>query len=345
MTPDRFSELRILRWTDRINEILAGEQRGPIRASLDLTNVCNHACPWCEPLAYREESMRDRNHTLRASLAIETLDELAEFGCKTINFSGGGEPTCHPYFGGILKHAAQLKMRTWVVTNGQLMHKWFDGLLLADHIRISLDASNALEHKQMHASHGDDFEKVCENIVELCKRRTTAAPEVGIAYIVADCNSSGESIRRLLEFADSAHVNFVHFRPLSEQTPTRFTEPWIQVASTIERIAKDFIAVDVFPLAKRGSDVFLQREFESCYSALTNAVIGANGDIQACCDQRGIVFGNINQQSFRSIWLGAKHREIAAKINPKLCTLCLQCGFNRSVEKYVVHNAALPELV
>ena len=42
---DRFSDLRILRWTDRINRVLAGERLGPIRASIDLTNLCNHACP------------------------------------------------------------------------------------------------------------------------------------------------------------------------------------------------------------------------------------------------------------------------------------------------------------
>lgn len=345
-TPDRFSDLRVLRWFDRIDQAIAGEPVGPIRASVDLTNLCSHNCPWCEPLQFREETIVDQKHTMQASTAHALLGDLADMGCKTINFSGGGEPTLHPYFGALLKRAVDLQMRTWIVTHGGLMHRHFEHLLLADHVRISLDASNEAEHMEMHGSKPGEFGKVCENIAELCKRRVKpGALEVGIAYIVADCNSSAGSIRSVLEFAASNSVDFIHFRPLSEDTPARFTEPWEQVASTIERIACDYPSVKVFPLSKRSRDVFQQREFESCYSAFTNAVISANGEVCACCDRRDIVFGNVNEESFKSIWLSAKHRAKAEAIEPKLCTRCLMCGYNRAVEKFVVNNEALPELM
>lgn len=343
-TTDRFSDLRVLRWFDRIDAALAGEVVGPIRASLDLTNLCTHSCNFCEPIKFREETIRDKRHTLDARVAIDVLAELAAMDCKTINFSGGGEPTVHPSFGVVLRNAVALHMRTWVVTHGGLMHKWMDDLLLADHIRISLDASTPEEHKEMHGSHGLEYERVLQNITDLCKRRVNGSPEVGIAYIVADCNSSSDSIRRVLAFAAAAGVDFVQFRPLSEEKPQRLTRHWLEIQQDIKEISPSYNVV-VHLTGKRYRDVFDQRQFETCYSALTNAVISANGDVCACCDRRDIVFGNVNQQSFKSIWLAAKHREAAEAIVPKFCGRCLQCSFNRAVEKYIVNNEALPELM
>jgi MoaA/NifB/PqqE/SkfB family radical SAM enzyme len=349
--PDRFSELRVLRWFDRIDEILSGEVRGPVRANVDLTNVCQQACPWCEPLKYREDTLLNHEGTLKTEVALEVLEDLASLDTKTINFSGGGEPLLHPCFGPILKRAVDLHMKTWIVTNGASIHKWFDFLLLADHVRISLDASLPEEYQAMHGRGWREFEKVKENIRELCKRRArgddrvVGSPEVGIAYICADVNDSASSLEAVLSFASEVGVNFVHFRPLSEEKPDWFNSDWKVLAEVIENLALQYPSVQVFPLAKRHKDVFLQRDFESCYAALTLAVIGADGNVVACCDERRKIFGNVNQQSFKSIWLSAKHREEADGIVPKLCQRCLMCGYNRAVQKYVLENAALPELL
>jgi MoaA/NifB/PqqE/SkfB family radical SAM enzyme len=345
---ERFSDLRVLRWHDRISGILAGERLGPIRANLDLTNLCSHSCPWCEPLQYREQTVRDKNHTLETDTAIHVIQDLAELDCKTLNLSGGGEPTIHPDFGLILRFAVRQGLRTWVVTHGGLIHKWLNDLCMAHHVRISLDASNAVEHKEMHGSKDGEFEKVCENIAALCKVRDankSHRPEVGIAYIVADCNSAGASLQRAFEFASSFGLDFIHFRPLSEDKPERFTGDWLKIAAEIEMMAPACPTVQCFPLGKRWKDVFHQREFKKCYSSLTNAVIGANGDVVACCDRRDLRFGNVNEQSFKSIWLSARQRIEAKKIVPEMCSRCLMCSYNKSVERYIINNDALPELM
>ena len=346
---DRFSDLRILRWHDRISNILAGMNHdgeghleGPIRAAIDLTNLCNHDCPWCEPQKYREETVRDKRHTLPVDVALGVLEDLRLMDCKTVNFSGGGEPLLHPDFGTILRFAARAGFRTWVVTNGRYIDKWAEDLALASHVRVSLDASTPAEHEAMHGAKAGEFVAICQNIRLLCKLK---GPEVGISYIVADVNASTASFLRTLEFADSAGVDFIHFRPLSEPLRQRFTGEWADCVEEIELLSRKKYRVRVFIVGKRLEDVFTQREFSSCYAALTTAVIGANGDCQACCDERGKVYGNVNEQSFGSLWLSQVHRQMATAIEPKLCQRCLMCGFNRAVEKYVVKNDALPELV
>jgi len=351
---DRFSDLRVLRWTDRINSIVKDKERlGPIRAGLDLTNLCNHACSWCEPLDYRlatikESTHEHRKHTLETSTALAVLQDLGDMDCKTINFSGGGEPLLHQDFGTILRFAVRQGMRAWIVTNGQFIDKWLNDLGYAHHVRVSLDASTEAEHMEMHGSKPGEFQRILDNITLLCadKKNSTKPwrPEVGIAYIVANCNE-GIGIHRVLQFAEAAGVDFVQFRPLSEPAPVKFTGDWDVTSERITSYAATYSKVHIYPLGKRGRDVFEQREFKSCYAALATSVIGANGDVVACCDERGKVFGNVYEQSFRSIWLSARHRSKAAEIVPALCTRCLMCGTNRAIEKYVIENQALPELI
>ena len=207
--------------------------------------------------------------------------------CKTVNFSGGGEPLVHTDFGTILRFAVRQGMKTWIVTNGYFIDKWMYDLAYAHHVRVSLDASTPEEHEQMHGK-PDEFDRVLGNIATLCYRRKvqSAKPEVGIAFIVADCNCKTESFQRIFEFATKVGVDFIHFRPLSEEKPQRFTGDWPAIAQVIENLASDYPKVQCFPLGKRWKDIFTQRDFQKCYAAMVTSVIGANGDVVACCDER-----------------------------------------------------------
>src|SRR4051812_10545214 len=120
----RFSEVRVVRWADRIDAHLAGDNVGPIRCNIDLTNLCNHKCFFCEPVEFREQTIRDRKHTLDTEKALELLEQLKESGCETIGFSGGGEPLLHPDFGLIATIAHKFSLKTYLVTNGSYLHKW-----------------------------------------------------------------------------------------------------------------------------------------------------------------------------------------------------------------------------
>lgn len=346
---ERHSELRVLRWTDRIQGILAGDHtQGPIRANLDLTNLCSHACPWCEPLDFRKATIADKRHTLTTLTACDVLRDLKELDCRAIQFSGGGEPTLHQDFGAILGQAHDFGFRTLVVTHGGYLDRWIDPLFhYADHVRISLDASCEEEHQKMHGSKPGEFQRVTENIRVLVDRKFAGGgPEVGITYNVADCNSSPEAFRRLFKLAEGLGVDYVQVRPLSEQTPlflTNASGPWGGIERRALNPGGQVFRLDI--LGQRHRDVFYQRDFEKCYAALTLAVISANGDVAACCDRRDIVFGNVNETRFKDIWLSAEHREKADAIAPALCQRCVLCGYNKSVKEYVVENKATPEFV
>lgn len=343
---ERHSDLRVLRWTDRITDVLEGFNRGPIRANVDLTNLCSHNCYFCEPMDFRKATIADKRHTLDDVVVGQVIGDLAQMHCQAIQFSGGGEPTLHPHFGDLLELAHCVGMRTLVVTHGGYIPKWQDSLLIAaDHVRVSLDASCEDEHLQMHGK--NEFVWTVAAIADLVRARGTAkTPEVGITYIVVPCNSLSGAITRFLNLARSCGVDFVQFRPISDPNENNVdlnALAWERAQIEIHETSGWPFRIEI--LGQRQKDVFFQREFDKCYAALTLATISANGDVSACCDQRGIVFGNVNTRPFHDIWLSPEHRKIASKIVPKFCERCVLCGYNRAVERYVVNNEAVPELI
>jgi wyosine [tRNA(Phe)-imidazoG37] synthetase (radical SAM superfamily) len=351
---DRFSDLRVVRYHERIQAILGGEKAGPIRANLDLTNLCNHKCFFCEPETYRAETVRDRRHTMITEKAKEVIEDLSLMGCRTLMFSGGGEPMLHPDFGHILRHAKRYRFKVAVVSNGTYISKWQGELLRADDIRISLDAGSVEDHLAMHGGKAVDFEQICQGLDGLVKRRNelrtgglSDLPEIGVAYIISERNCKPGQTGNFIALMAKLHVDFIQFRPLSDPAqPEGSKEVWAAFDQLREiNFEATLLPTKVFPVPKRGSDVFLQRDFSRCYAALTRCIVGATGDVQACCDRRDIVFGNVYDKPLHDIWLGEEHRKIAAAIVPQFCSLCLQCGYNRSVEKNVVGDEALTWLV
>lgn len=221
-------------------------------------------------------------------------------------------------------------------------------LALADHVRVSLDASCEEEHQAMHRSKNGEFTRVQENIKALAgaKRAMGIGPEIGVSYLLSEANCGLESLHRVIDWSAANGVDFIHFRPLSLETNVAGIPPTVQEAMTaLEGLAQAVAAPKIFPIAKRGTDVFLQRDFEQCYAALLFAVIGANGEVHACCDRRDLSFGSVYDRRFKDIWLGVLHREKQGEIEPELCMRCTMCGVNRGLGKYVVRDEALAGLL
>ena len=340
MDVSRYNPLKVLRWNDRIKATLAGVATGPIRASIDLTNLCNHKCSWCEPLQYREHTIADRKHTLAADVVVELLKDLSEMGCKGITFSGGGEPTLHREFGQVLWTAHNYGMRTFVITNGSRLEMWRSTFLSdVDEFRVSLDASCEEEHMAIHRSKEGGFSGIIEGVKAIAAARKADKPRIGLAYTMEPKNWQPHSLSTVMKLAEDLRVDYLLFRPESS------LDVDLEVSYEYIRIQKESHcpSVEVVTQSWRNTDVLHQREFDKCYSALTVAVIGANGDVQACCDRRDIVFGNVYDTPFKKIWLSREHREAASQIKPKECVRCLQCGTNKAIESYIVRNDAVVE--
>ena len=51
-----FQPLKLLRHSDRIESMIRGDVVWPVSVELDLSNTCNHGCPWCSFNGFRQDN-------------------------------------------------------------------------------------------------------------------------------------------------------------------------------------------------------------------------------------------------------------------------------------------------
>ncbi|MFQ5811308.1 MAG: hypothetical protein ACE5JM_16950, partial [Armatimonadota bacterium] len=83
-----FDPLKVLRQPERIAAVARGETAPPVTVEIDPTNACNHDCIWCITSGLRARSTA----TLSRDLLLRLPGELAQYGVRSITFTGGGEP-------------------------------------------------------------------------------------------------------------------------------------------------------------------------------------------------------------------------------------------------------------
>jgi len=75
-----------------------------------------------------------------------------------------------------------------------------------------------------------------------------------------------------------------------------------------------------------------------CPAPWNTATILGNGDVMACC-MPGTVVGNLNRETFESVWNGARMRRFREKVNtddpPAPCANCGLYRYENNFESYV----------
>jgi hypothetical protein len=153
----------------------------PLSVNLDLTTACNYACDHCIDWEILNQGISHDDATLRRSLA-----EMAARGLRSVILIGGGEPTVHPGFVGIVRHLKDLGLQVAVVTNGsrnERIREVVDRLDERDWVRLSLDAGTDATFQAMHKPKRPiTLEAICAGIRAVKERNPR--PRVGFSFVV-----------------------------------------------------------------------------------------------------------------------------------------------------------------
>lgn len=112
---------------------------------LELTRRCNLTCPHC----YIEGGAA-RHNEMPASEFYRLIDEFADMGVWAVTFTGG-EPTLHPEFAGLVRHARKRQLLVGIATNGMFLSPELLDSLPRDGVIISVSLDN------LHVSAQHDF--------------------------------------------------------------------------------------------------------------------------------------------------------------------------------------------
>ena len=107
----------------------------PAQVDIDLTNVCNQDCYYCNSADFRKERPVQKKYTEYIAL----LDKLAtwrshspnSFGTThTITYPGGGEPTVLTGYEHVIEHTIDHGFLTSITTNGSNLDKLLDSIVV-----------------------------------------------------------------------------------------------------------------------------------------------------------------------------------------------------------------------
>lgn len=353
LTP--FTPLKLLRHAPKVEAMLAGERVYPVSVELDLSNICNHGCPWCSFNGFRQEHWQHFDTPRILSL----LDELAEVGVKSITFTGGGEPLVHAQAEAILTKASQY-FEWGVVTNGRRMEGNLAALIAAHarFVRVSLDAGTTQTHQMLHATAMPEYARILKNMAQVVAQaydRGTSLT-VGASFCVFDVNL--KEIRQAARRVKDTGANYLEVRPVF---PTEWrgggfgnplTEAMVDEARDELESAKrecDGDGFRVIGMIRRFEQVTDKtKPYKSCHIGPITTVINADGNIYHCCVQRGMpqfVAGSVLTAPFKDVWLSAQHRQMIADIDVSKCPSCRYDGYNQLIEEAFLSDAMHKEFL
>jgi len=113
--------LKGLYYTDKEVED-AEENNELLNLDLDMSNVCNLRCLYCDKTQVGELHCKKRDE-LKLKEYFDIIKQAKELGCKNLQFIGAGEPMLDPNFWEIIEFASSLNILSVIYTNGTMINE------------------------------------------------------------------------------------------------------------------------------------------------------------------------------------------------------------------------------
>ena len=318
----------------------------PAQVDIDLTNVCNQDCYYCNSAEFRKEQPVQKKYTEYISL----LDKLAtwrqhspnSYGTThTITYPGGGEPTVLPGYEHVIEHTIDLGFLTSITTNGSNLHKLLDSIVVEKlrkiaWIGIDIDAGTQDLYEQIRKSLTAKslFGRVVDNAQELIK----VGVNVDFKCLINPLNDNEDAMNDLFALVKRIGGRMLYFRPVIINNQAH--EITDQTCERLERLSQHHQLPYWINTNKT-----LARNYKRCHQMFHFPVFCADGKIYVCCEGKGnpqFELCSWTAGDFRDSWLTDRHWEIYKKTNVGLCKPCRPNISNIQIQN-VIDNPKLIE--
>jgi len=332
-----FEKMKILGMYAEAKKIREGKLPYPRMAIVYPSYVCNHNCVDCLYAEWNRE-----HHVLMDERKFPALVEaLVSLRVKSVEFSGGGEPTLHPKFLQLVHCLANEGIEMGVLTNGTMLK---DGLLEAavehfTYIRISIDAHREELYDQLRRpAKGFGFDRVVANVRSLRARRDEVGSRLTLGAKVLLSRSNMASIVEMVKFCGEVGFDYVQFKPLRNSKDSLGPTEVETANYILAGIRGNSPGIAVYGGAS-GTGYG-----KRCWLTPIHLVIDPVGDVYPCCYfqyRAGTMkIGNIFEKAVEELWFGARHKEVVAGFSVEECNLydCRWHFYNRIMDEIFEEN-------
>lgn len=311
---------KLMYHVDELSRWLKGETAAPIYVEMGVISACNHKCSFCAI-----DFLKEKGSFIRKDVLISTLKDMAEFGVKSIMFSGDGEPLLYKDLPEAVRKAKEFGLDVAITSNGSQFtpEKAKEIMKCLSWIKISVDAGTKESYAKIHGCCQDDFNKLWDNLKFAAdyKKKNNFDCRVGCQVLLIKDNI--EEVEALIQKAKEAGVDYVALKPYS-QHPDSINKQWVDLSryhKSINDLTRKY-STDEFKVIFRTQTIEEiqkdERDYENCYGINFYTLIDALGNVIPCNlyhEKEDFYYGNINKDKFSDIWKSSRRKKIIERIN------------------------------
>lgn len=309
----RMDSHKLIYHPDVVARWAKGENIYPIELEIGLTNACNHRCIFCavDYTGYKPDR-------IDSELLIKNLEELSVKGVKSIIYAGEGEPLLHKDAPDIINRTKSLGIDAAVSTNGALLTPEIsrDCLKSLTWIRFSVAGITDETYDKVQCGRPGDLAKVLFHMEEAVKvkREQDLHTTLGVQLLLLPDNK--DEIVQMAKELRKIGVDYFTIKPFSQHPQSQhILQVDYKEMLELESAVKEF-QTDEFKIYFRAHSMQKLEEkrcYKHCWALPFMVYIDAKGNLWPCIVFMGkdeLKYGNLNQESFVSIWEGKRRREI-----------------------------------
>ena len=319
----------------------------PSAIDIDLTNVCNQDCFYCNSADFRAKFLTTPNK----DKFIKLIDQLSSWrehtplsvgSVRSINFTGGGEPTIHPYYHELVEYAIDKGFLVTIITNGSKLHKLANYLPKEKAnkiIWIGVDVDSGIDKTYEDIRKSLTTYNLLPRVKENVKLAVNAGINVDLKALLMEQNTTDQELYGLFNLVKETGARSLHIRPLFDLKTKKLFNVTDDLKNKIHKIS---IETDIkYRLPENRKE---PRTYTRCHQMFLYTIMAANGDINVCCESRGdrtFTIGNWMTEDVRDIWMKDKHLELYNSIDTMQCAPCKPNKINNIIQKDIENNQLL----
>jgi len=298
----------------------------PAQVDIDLTNVCNQDCYYCNSANFRKQQPVQKKYTEYIAL----LDKLAgwrahspnSYGTThTITYPGGGEPTVLTGYEHVIEHTIDLGFLASITTNGSNLDKLLDSIVVEKlrkiaWIGIDIDAGTEDLYEKIRRSL--TARSLFSRVVDNAKHLIVAGVNVDFKCLINPLNDNDDAMNDLFRLVKQIGGRSLYFRPVIVDNQAH---PITQnTLSMLQKFSAQYQLPHYVNINKT-----LPRNYKKCHQMFHFPVFCADGKIYVCCEGKGnpqFELCNWDTGDFRDVWLTERHHEIYNKTRVEFCQPC-----------------------
>jgi len=282
---------------------------------------------------------RNPNRRIPTEKAMEILNDCASLGVKSVQLTGGGEPTAHPDHLAIFEYAQTLGLETALVTNGIIFRPgWENVLPKMKWVRVSIDAGTPEEYARVRRVKPEFYATAIGHIAmlaaEIKKQGTDCL--LGVGYVITRENWADvyEGVRILRE-TGAANVRLSAM--FSTEGASYYDGIYDDIKAEIVRVktleTPEFAVIDLF--GDRIADLVQHApDYDFCGYQQLNCYVGGNLKVYRCCTTAYTLHGEVGDltnQTFAEWFYSSEKKWKYQSFNARSCSVCQFGGKNKTI--------------